>query len=75
MRMITMMMTMTNDHNDDHDHDDNGDEDNDDYNEDDNNDDDDVHLLIGGQTAIGAFRYKWVGLWIQNLLNGWKGEM
>ena len=31
-------------------------DDNDD--EDDNDDDDDVHLLIGGQTAIGAFRYK-----------------
>lgn len=27
-------------------------------------------LLISGKTAIGAFRYKQVGLWIKNLLNG-----
>ena len=44
--------------------------------EDDNDDDHDhVYLLISGQTAIGAFRYKRVGLWIKNLLNGWNGEM
>ena len=55
----------TNNHYDNDDNDDEGD----------NDDGDHVYLLIGRQTAIGAFRYKRVGLWIKNLLNGWNGEM